>query len=240
MKKTLLTFVLVSSLLMSCNSEAVSEEEPVLREPDSTQIISMPANPTNPYDAAGRASIEIFDAYLLMNTENDTTITKIRQRINEISLANADLMYLNDGYPTTDISAEEIEQIVKNPVAKLDAIISASHLTSTAKIELKNFIDTFQLLENEEYDVIYKYITDYEIAVIENTQLNNFDKRVLLVTSALLRHWSYKNRKREDKDWSKSTGNLVGAVKGVIESPYTAVTTSLTTSIVINKNVISR
>lgn len=240
MKKIVLTFVLLASLLISCNSEAVAEEPPVLTEPGGTQIDPMPANPANPYDAAGRIHMDIFNAYLMMNTANDTTITKISQSIKGLALANTDLMLLNEGYTTTDVSAEEMEQILQDPDTKLETVITASPLTLVAKAQLKNFIETVRLLENEEYDVIYKYILSFEFSVMENTHLNNFDKRVLLLTSSVIRHWSYNIRKREDKDWSKSTGNHTGVVKGAILSPYTAITTSLVSKIAQNKNVISR
>ncbi|MFH6987974.1 hypothetical protein ACHRVW_09530 [Flavobacterium collinsii] len=237
MKKILLTFALLSSLLISCHSEAVTE---VPREPDLTHLNPIPANPVNPYDMAGKAHIDIFNEYLTINTVNDTTITKIRQRIKDLALANSDLMYVNVGYPLTDVSVEEIEQILIKPDVELNAIITASALTPAAKTQLINFMDTVQSLESEQYDVLYKYIVSYEFSIVENAHLNDFDKRVLLLTSAVLRHWSYSMRKREDKDWSKSTGNHVGVVKGAILSPYTAVTTSLTSTIAQNKNVISR
>ncbi|WP_166919659.1 hypothetical protein [Flavobacterium poyangense] len=240
MKKIVLLLIVLSSGIISCNSEEITKETPVVTEPGSTSMVSMPHNPVNPYDPAGKAYIDIFNAYHLINTENDTTITKIRQRINDIALTNTDLMLLNQGYTTTDVSAEEIEQILKNPAAKLEEVITGSSLSSTAKTELKNFIDEVQLLENKEYEYIYNYIVSFEASVIENTKFNNFDKRVLLLTSTLIRHWSYNMRKRGDKDWSKSTGNFVGAVKGAIISPYTAVTTSLVSRIALNKNVMSR
>ena len=240
MKKILLTFALLTSFLLSCNSEAVAEEPPIFNEPDGTQMNPMPANPANPYDTAGRVQIDIFNTYLMMNTVNDTTITKISQSIKDLALANTDLMLLNEGYTTTDVSAEEIEQILQDPDTKLETVITASPLTLAAKTELKIFIDAVKQLENEEYDVIYKYILSFEFSVMENTHFNNFDKRVLLLTSSVIRHWSYSMRKREDKDWSKSTGNHTGVVKGAILSPYTAVTTSLVSTIAQNKNVISR
>lgn len=240
MKKIVLLLIVLSSGIISCSSEEITKETPVSTEPGQTGKVSMPDNPVNPYDAAGRAYIDIFNAYHLTNTENDTTITKIRQRINAIALTNTDLMLLNKGYATTDVSAEEIEQILKNPAAKLEEIITGSSLSSTAKTELKNFIDAVQLFENQEYEYTYNYIVSFEASVIENIQFNNFDKRVLLLTSALIRHWSYNMRKRGDKDWSKSTGNMVGVVKGAIISPYTAVTTSLVSRIALNKNVMSR
>lgn len=240
MKKIALLFIALSSVLISCNSEEIIKETHASTGVNSTFNNPIPTNPANPFDAAGKAHTDILDAYLLSDNVNDTTITKISQRVNEIALTNMDLMTLNTGYTTTMINPEDIQKILKDPVVELNTVITKSALSPEAKTSLLNFTDSLRLLEDEHYEVIYQFIISYETSVLNDTEFSIFDKRVLLLTSSIARHSSFYFRKRTDKDWSKSTGNLVGVVKGAIESPYTAVTSSLVSSIAQNKNVISR
>ncbi|MFH7012390.1 hypothetical protein ACHRV5_10985 [Flavobacterium sp. FlaQc-52] len=237
MKKILLLLVLLPSLLISCSSEEIMEASQTLTEPNSTAESPMPGNAANPYDAAGRAHNNILDLYEAMNTVNDTTITMISNRVKEIALANTDVMLLNTGYSTTVLSPEEIGEIVIDPAANLNTVITASTLTAGAKTSLSHFIDSLLLLEKEKYEVIYQFIISYETTVIDNGQFNNFDKRALLLTTSLLRHWYFHIRERRDPDWGKSKGNAVGALKGALKGPFTAVTGSLVVGIAQSKNV---
>ncbi|WP_281225426.1 hypothetical protein [Flavobacterium aquiphilum] len=191
-----------------------------------------PENPANIYDLAGKLHNEILDVYLTGNYTY-TTIAEINQQIEAISASNGDLTLLNS-QPSQPVNLVEMQDIVDNPQAKLEEVISNSTMTNEAKTSLSNFMNDVLLWENVPYEEIYQSIISYESSVMDNVVFTDEDKRIILTTSSITRYSLYYDEERKDKDWGSSVGNRVGGVSGAIENSSEAVKCSLIIGIMIN------
>ncbi|KFF13756.1 hypothetical protein [Flavobacterium hydatis] len=244
MKTISLWVVILSSLLISCTNDEVSTtNENASEEVDQISTGLSPtdvANPVNPYDKLGVAYEDILTIYETLDTNSDTTILRISERVSKIALQNKDLMSLNMGNNTSVVSPQEIEVLLKNPMSCLQETLAKSSMTIEAKRCLFDFINSLLLQEKEEYDIIYQHILRFEISVMNNSTFTISDKKIILSSSSLAKYILRIIKKRKDPDWKTSIGNFEGAVKGVIYSPLQGVTTAVVLDIIKQKNILSR
>jgi len=101
-------------------------------------------------------------------------------------------------------------------------------------VSLSGFITSLFLLVEEEYEDIHDFVVSYELSVINNSEFNDEDKRIILTTSSLSRYSFYYEKKRKDKDWETSVGNIMAGLSGALENSLTAVNSALVTGIYHN------
>ncbi|MCV9926299.1 hypothetical protein OIU83_01440 [Flavobacterium sp. LS1R49] len=245
MKTISLWLVILPSLLISCTNEQIitTGVENISKKTalnSKSSILRDPANPANPYDAAGKAHNAILEIYETLDTSTDTTILRISQRVNEIALQNKELATLNMGNDTSLISPKEIEEILRNPMVKFDQSLSKSAMTNSAKLCLSDFIDSLLLLEKEDYELIYQTIVLFEASVINNKKFTALDKKIILSATSIARYLIQVKKKRKDPDWKTSTGNLIGGVIGAIDNSFKAVTASVIIGVSNQKNILTK
>ena len=223
----IIALTLISPFLFSC-----STDEELVIKPQTTALkrcLQTPKNNTNPYDTIGRIQNQVLDIYLSAN-HNHSTIEQI----------NGEIELITNNYGNTSIGNStqapfsiglQINNIVNAPQSSLNTIIANSHLTNQAKTNLSGFINSLLFLKNEEYEDIYEFIITYESSIVGNMVFNNEDKRIILTISSLARYSFYYEKKRKDKDWETSVGNIVASVSGALENSLTAVSMALVTGI---------
>jgi hypothetical protein len=240
MKNILLGLVILALLIVSCTAEPIETVDNIdgkfgFEKSKKTARLAQnltPENPENSYDLAGKLHNDILDIYL-NGTNQYNTIAEINQQIEAISDENSSLILLN--FETNQpANLVEMQEIVDNPQAKLDEIISNSTMTSAAKISLSNFMNDVLLWENNSYEDIYQSIVSYEQSVMNDALFSSEDKRIILTSSSIIRYSLYYEDERKDKDWGASVGNRVGGVSGAIDNSSTAVNRSLVIGIMIN------
>ena len=246
MKNISLGLVILPLLIISCTTERIDNDESIgtldskvsAKKSEKSAGVGqnlIPENPANVYDYAGKLHNELLDVYLAGNYQY-STILQISEQVQAIAAENEDVALLNSA---TSILAnlEEIQEIIDNPEGKLDNLLANSSMTDAAKISLYSFMNATLLWENEDYEIIYQSIISYESAVMDSTEFNDEDKRVILTTSSIARYSIYYEKKRKDEDWDSNVGNRVGAVSGALDNSFIAIIRSLITEIVINNLV---
>lgn len=230
----IITLTLICSFLFSCNTDEENIINLDIHSSDSykKQIQQIPQNYINPYDTIGKLQNYILDIYLSTN-HNHNTIEEINGEVQTMVS-----IYGNSNIGNTvQLSLTSINQI-NNPLntteSNLNTIIGNSQLTSQAKISLSGFINSLFLLVDEEYEDIHEFIIAYELGTINNSEFNDEDKRIILTTSSLSRYSFYYEKKRKDKDWETSVGNIMSGISGALENSLTALNSALVTGIFHN------
>jgi capsular polysaccharide biosynthesis protein len=71
--------------------------------------------------------------------------------------------------------------------------------------------------ENEEdYDLVYDTIVNYEGAAMADALLTAKDKKIILITTCVLRYSVYKKRKpkrNDDHDWDINVTHIAGTIE---------------------------
>lgn len=209
--------------LTSCSADDLTEHYNESGTVLNKSLIN-PENNTNEYDFIGILQNDILEAYLSGN-HNHQSVEEIAEEIQSLiyHYSNIELMNLN---------IEEITNIIDSPEDTLNTVILDSHLSSEAKTRLTGFINSLLYLLRDEYENQYEFIVLYESSIIEDSLLNNEDKRVILTTTTILRYSLYDDD-RKDKDWETSVGHITAAVSGALENQLVAVNMFLVTGISI-------
>lgn len=234
LNKWIIAFIL-PILLISCSSDESVEdykssiENNILGKPG----IFSPSNILNPYDSFGSLHNEILDIYLSGN-HNHTSIEDINSEIQSLILASTVVL---DSSSLILPGTEVIADILNSPDTSLTNIIDSSAMTSYSKIQFEDFIDSLMMMNEEEFEDIYDFITLYESSVLIDISLNSNDKRIILTVASLARHSFYYSKKRKDKDWETSVGNIAAGTGGALEDSVAALRMALVTG--VSKSIIS-
>lgn len=119
-------------------------------------------------------------------------------------------------------------------------VIENSLATDEAALSLQSFISTLVPLcdEEDDYNIIYSFITSYENTVLGSKNIPASDKQVILITTSIIRYSTYERKKRPkkntDPEWDLMIGNIIGSVDGASEGIEAAVLKSLLCGIVEN------
>lgn len=114
-------------------------------------------------------------------------------------------------------------------------------MTAAGKVSLDSFVNSLlSLLDKEDNcDVFYDFVVNYEATIINNPLLTERDKRIILTTSSIARHTTYRAMKRPkkntDPDWDLLIGNIMGGTDGAIYNRAEAITMALVTGIAQNQ-----
>lgn len=230
----IITFIL-PILLISCNSDESVEDYKSLIENNilGKPGIFSPSNSLNPYDSVGILHNDILDIYLSAN-HTHTSVEDIDDEIQSLILAST---VVPDSSSLILPGTEVIADILNSPDTSLTNIIDSSAMTSYSKIQFEDFIDSLMMMNEEEFEDIYDFITLYESSVLINISLNSNDKRIILTVASLARHSFYYSKKRKDKDWETSVGNIAAGTGGALEDSVAALRMALVTG--LSKSIIS-
>ena len=233
---------LVTSLfgLVSCDSDTTA----VLQHEESNPISlkkshSLPGNPNNPYDEAGRLHTELSEAYYETG-DSDSTVAEVVTAVQKLADSSSSFNSIkNPDYH--DVSATDVQDLLDHPTTSVAAAISASSLSDVAQLGLLNFVNSYLLLFDHEQsiDVLYQTCIAYEDSVLKAPSLTATDKRIVLTTISIARHSTYKARKKPkkntDPDWTIFVGNIAAGIEGAEYGTAEAVVKALATGIVQNR-----
>ncbi|MGX7668883.1 hypothetical protein [Flavobacterium pedocola] len=200
--------------------------------------VVFPANPANAYDNAGRLHNELFEAYY-SNSQLPTTTDSIVDLAESIGTANNEFNALK-GIGYVPVSASRVDYIVSHQSVSMAEIMDASPLSSTAKLSLIDFISDLTTLyaTEDNYETIYTFIVAYEAGIIQNSQLTQTDRRIMLTTSSIARYSTYMGRKKPkqntDADWTIFVGNIVSGTEGACIGTAEAIIKAFVTGVAEN------
>lgn len=199
---------------------------------------TLPAFSANPFDAVGLIYDELFDAYY-DGTIRDTTVSSVISTVEAIANSNISFANLDSSY--TSLSAERVQYLAALRPSDIGDIIGASTMSSSGKTSFINFLISYAALYSSETDAltIYNALLKYEESVLNNSLLGLDDKRIILITTSIVRYSSYrakkKPKKNTDPDWLISVGHVFGTESGAEENEAKAIVEGLVTGIVSNK-----
>jgi len=211
-------------LFIGCNNDdEISQMR--LTEENSNDIFAKqgetkPFNAANPYDVAGELHNQILELYFEQEYLPEN-IEDVDEEIHALILEKtgvSDSLYL-------DLSV--IEDILAVPYSSFLEIVDNPALSSYGQSGFIDFVDSLLLVKSAPYEDLYDFITQYESDVLLDTLLSTNEKRIFLTTTSIIRYSIYFEKRRKDKDWESSVGNIAAAMSGAYEDSISAVTLAL-------------
>ena len=194
-------------------------------------------NVENPYDVAGFLNSELSAEYF--NTPlRDSTQSAIIADV--VALANSNVAFQElsqEVYFFSEI--ETLNQVLS--VTDCDSVLSQSIQFAILDMDLQVSIEDFihhimeKCADDESYGSLYHEIVSYESSILNNFLINESDRRVVLVTTSLLRHQIKQKRKRPkkntDRDWDYMITTMGATAVGTKINLQNAIILSLLTEI---------
>ncbi|KGO85891.1 hypothetical protein Q765_13745 [Flavobacterium rivuli WB 3.3-2 = DSM 21788] len=240
MKNFLPGTALLCFALLSCTTEAIQSGATEQTLNANQAFVSRqglgdatPANTQNPYDFAGAAQNELLDLYLDGNYSY-SSIEEVSEKVALLAVQH----YALDGQDTPPtISQEQIAAILTNPSGALGAIGTSPTLSAPAATGFSEFMVTLDAAQDATFEELYSLIIAYETTVINNPDYSSADKEVILTSTSIARYTIYYRKKRKDRDWDTSVGNIVAGASGAEENTISAVSMAVVTGISINNGI---
>ncbi len=217
--KTLYSCLIILTFFISCdNASNITKAATSSSKLFSRTATELPGNATNPYDDAGWIHNELFESFYESGNKL-TTISGIITKVETLADANTGFQSLK----TTSyhpVSATRIQYLLDHKNTCVAEVLSASSMSSRAKLSLSAFINSLVVVFDTETncDVLYQFVIDYEKEVLNDTLLTTKDKQIILTTTSIARHSAYlakkKPKKNTDPDWTILIVNVIGAVDG--------------------------
>ena len=242
MKKYIL-ITLFAAMLYSC-----TENEHILTAGQSSIATSInsgyrigdayPINSDNPFDNAGSLHNELVERYYSgKNLPSDLDSIALRVKIIADSIPALVAMQ-SASASNFDISI--VQYMLAYPTSCASTVVSATTMSTEGKLSLSGFIDTMLLLPKNEddYSSFYAYVCAYENDVYLDNQLTAEDRRIIQITTSIVRHSVYRKKKKPKKntdlDWTIWIANSVGAIHGGGTGIHDAVLTAAISGIAQN------
>lgn len=244
MKKLNSCFILlplIAVLFNACDEDratAVVAETHQLKNLSAKPGEELPDNLANPYDAAGKIHGEILDSYFEAVTLPET-MEAIIARVDYVSHLNVGFLKLDDGF-YQKFDPLRGAYILSQPQGAVSEIFQNAPLGVAARSSLEAFSGSFLDLcsAEQDYNVIYKHVAQYESLVLEDTTIVAADKRLLLTITSIARHSASKKRrpkKNDDTDWESNIFHIAGGIEGYPSGTASAICTSLALGIAGNR-----
>lgn len=198
-------------------------------------------NIDNPYDDVGQVHNELLLTYYYAESQ-PFTLNGIITTLTGMANSNTSFYTLNKNgtYVFSTTAENRVLSIMTEQDSCLTAVIDSSVVGQAARDSLEDFVHDFlNLCETEDdYEVIYDFVVDYEDAVIKNTLWTANDKRVVLITTSVARHSAYAKKKRpkknKDPEWDYMVWNIIATIDGAGEGEAEAVMRGLVAGVVEN------
>ena len=236
--KNLYSCLIILTFFTSCSTDSDAVQQNAIKTMANRTVNLLPGNNDNPYDEAGWLHNELFESYYASGNL-PTSISGIANRIETIADANTGFKAIKTSTYHT-VSAERVQYLLDHERTCVSDVISASSLTSPAKLSLSTFINSLVVVFDTETncDVLYQFVVDYEKVILNDSLLTAKDKQIMLITTSIARHSAYlakkKPKKNTDPDWIIFVGNVVAAADGAEYGSAEAVTMALVTGIAQN------
>lgn len=227
------------SFFISCSTSTNSEVNSNSISSMQRVADTLPMNSNNPYDNAGQLHDSLLQTYFSRESL-PISLTGIITTATSIANENKGFQALFNGKPYKFTAADRVAYIVSHHDTCQSEIIDSVLTSNSAKSSLTDFINSLLLIceTQDDYAVIYKYVVTYEDTVLRDTQLSEYDKRVMLTTSSISRYAAYarkkKPKKNTDPEWRFMVGNISAAIEGARESTEEAVMRGFVTGVVEN------
>ncbi len=237
--KNIYSCLFILTFFISCDSASDTKSESIMHRELTSRIANeLPGYAANPYDEAGWIHNELFESYYESGTL-PKSVTNIISSVQTLADGNPNFNAIKT-LSYHPVSVERVNYILEHKNTCVTDIISNSTLTTRGKLSLTTFINSlvFTFDTESSCDVLYKFVTDYEKGVLEDTLLTVRDKQIILTTTSIARHSFYlakkKPKKNTDPDWTILVGNIIAATEGAEEGSAKAVTMALVTGIAQN------
>jgi len=178
------------------------------------------ASSSNPYDDRGKAYLQILDSYeaLEKDSADDLSIITTLETI-AIGLGVSDHSY-------NPLVSQNIRQIKSLSHSNIDDALTGLNVSASGKALLISTVNELILLKNLDasYDAVYTSLINQEQTVLHSA-LSPHDTEVLLTTFSIVRYSIYNKsrRKRKDRDWELSVGNVIATAYGAVASRSNAI-----------------
>jgi len=193
----------------------------------------------NPYDAVGELQNEILEAYY-SNDALPTSYEAISSKVVAIAQNDLNFTALGSDYIYSSNSIERVLYLLNHASTCQQEVLNARLDSARARSGLNTFIESLLSLcatEND-YAIIYSFITDYEDSVLADSYYSIKDKKVILITTSVARHSAYmrkkKPKKNKDPEWDYMVTNIVAATDGATDSIQESVMRAVVSGIVEN------
>ncbi|WP_162127991.1 hypothetical protein [Flavobacterium phycosphaerae] len=237
--KTIYSCLFILTFFISCDTTPDSKSERMInRELTNRTTNELPGYNANPYDEAGWVHNELFESYY-ESSSKPTSVSDIISRVQALADANPNFNSIKTATYRA-VSAERINYILEHKNTCVADIIAASSLTSKGKVSLSSFVNSLIVTFDTESncDVLYKFVTDYEKVVLEDSLLTARDKQLILTTTSIARHSTYlakkKPKKNTDPDWTILIVHIAAALDGAEYGLAESITEGLVAGIVSN------
>jgi len=200
--KTILLCITVSLFVISCSSDsdfsAAENELPAEKKHQPAENIH------NPYDKKGKEIYEKLNAFYEKNKIPDS-YSELADQINFISERPITKSYKNSRL--IEFTDEIVESIMEDPDNNMILIIQGSTLGAYAKASLIDFLQNLIIQRQEEFNITYNYITDYESNILTDSILDLDETETILTVASISRYSLYSAEERKDRDWETSVGS---------------------------------
>ena len=150
-----------------------------------------PANNNNPYDYAGRIHNEILNEVLMEYDTSEINVDNICNIVESKTKKNKELIDLQ----ATDVNCDLLQDGVDDYTKQFVNVINSSQLSEDGKMKAKEVVNymfekAFSDVEIS-YSDLYNHYIDLERQIMNNTRLNDFDKKSLLEGCSIARYSAY-------------------------------------------------
>ena len=211
---------------VACSNDASFENDQraKIAKKNNTSDDSQAANIANPFDNRGLAYLQLLDSYEALN---DKPLGNAE--IIDIITLLATNMGIVDHYYDPAISLN-ITTIKLLSSTNLSGAIAGLPVSSVAQVRLQTLLGQLKVLKQQDapYGDVYTTLLTMEQG-IQQSVLPSHDTEVLLTTLAIVRYSVYNKsrRKRKDRDWELSVGNVMATAYGAAVSTPNAVISSV-------------
>jgi len=234
--KNIITCALALCLATACTSPGSEQPHTSL---SGRKDANEPANPANPYDAAGRMQDALLDAYYAAPPAY-ADAGKVAERINALTgeLPEASKASAAEGF--TGIAGSDIDQALgaQNAagIAANAAGLSAPAKNALAAISGK----VLDYLAAGDPDGAMDALYDFEDATAANADFSEADRRTLLTSGSVMRYSVARKKKRAkkntDPDWNIFIANFSGGAAGADRGTCQAAAGAAAAGIMQNRN----
>lgn len=163
-----------------------------------------PANNDNPYDYAGRLHNDILSDILAEYKKSDININNVCDIVESKTKTNRELIDLG----ATNVDCDLLSQGIEDYTNQFSNLIETSKLSSSGKLKARiiiNFMFDSAFSDKEiSYQKLYNFYVSLENDIMNNNNLNDFDKKSLLEGCSIARYsthyWKNNNESAKSSD----------------------------------------
>lgn len=238
MKKLKLWLVILPVFTIGCSDEYTNQKIETSQATRSFKTSDLTTQKSvDPFDRAGEIYNNILDT-LDRSSFNPHSIAEVVRLVDSVSKQYSELDLLST---ETILSKRlsEIKWILNHKDASNDAVINKMLTRATIREDARKsfslFVKSLMPRADDPYENVRLMILSYEKYVMDNTEFNSDEKRILLTTTSVVGYSV--DRKRKDKDWETSITKIAATVSGANQDIVLSLKMALTVGICQKKNI---